>query len=227
MRILLVEDEHKIAQALKRGLEQEAYAVDIAYDSEDGIGRALVGKYDLLILDRMLPGGHDGLAICRAVREAKLHQPILMLTARDKTTDRVEGLDSGADDYLVKPFSFEELLARIRALLRRPNQTLGPTIRVGDLELHRDTFTVKRAGRDIALSNKEFALLEYLMRNTGRTLSKDKLIQHVWDFDADILPNTVEAFIADLRQKIDKPFAGPTMIKTFRGFGYQLVGPKT
>jgi DNA-binding response OmpR family regulator len=222
MRILLVEDEHKIAQALKRGLEQEAYAVDVLFDGEAGMARALRGRYDLLILDRMLPGGHDGLEICRAVRAQGLHQPILILTARDKTDDRVEGLDTGADDYLVKPFSFEELLARIRALLRRPNQSLGTVLQVGDLELHPESFEVKRAGQSIELSNKEFALLEYLMRNPGRIMTKDQLIKHVWDFDADILPNTVEAFIASLRKKIDKPFNRPELIKTVRGFGYQL-----
>lgn len=226
MRILLVEDEHKIAQALKRGLEQESYAVDVLYDGEAGMARALRGNYDLMILDRMLPGGHDGLEICRAVRQQGLHQPILILTAREKTNERVEGLDSGADDYLVKPFSFEELLARIRALLRRPDQSVGTLLKVGDLELRPETFTVKRSEQSIELSNKEFALLEYLMRNPGRIITKDQLIQHVWDFDADILPNTVEAFIASLRKKIDRPFNGPELIKTVRGFGYQLNQPK-
>ena len=227
MRILLIEDEHKIAQALKKGLEQESYAVDVAFDGEEGMARAVVGKYDILILDRMLPGGHDGIDICRAVRTAKIHQPILMLTARDKTSDRVEGLDSGADDYLVKPFSFEELLARIRALLRRPNASLGTILRVGDLEMHLGTYQVIRSGKHITLSTKEYALLEYLMRNVGRTLSKEQIIQHVWDFDADILPNTVEAFIASLRQKVDKPFHGKAMIQTVRGFGYELQEAKS
>lgn len=222
MRILLIEDERKIANALKRGLEQETFAVDVAYDGAEGMGRAMVGKYDLMILDRMLPGISDGLEICRAVRQANLHQPILLLTARDSTRDRVEGLDSGADDYLVKPFSFEELLARIRALLRRPEKTEDITLRVGDLELHPDTFEVRRRGQRITLSRKEFALLEYMMRNRDRILTKEQMISHVWDFDADILPNTVEAFIAALRQKIDKPFHAP-MIKTVRGFGYRLV----
>jgi DNA-binding response OmpR family regulator len=156
------------------------------------------------------------------VRANGLHQPVLILTARDKTSDRVEGLDCGADDYLVKPFSFEELLARIRALLRRPNQSIGTVLQVGNLELHPESFEVKRAGQSIELSNKEFALLEYLMRNPGRIMTKDQLIKHVWDFDADILPNTVEAFIASLRKKIDKPFNLPELIKTVRGFGYQL-----
>lgn len=222
MRILLIEDEHKIANALKKGLEQEAYAVDVLYEGKQGLARALRGNYDLLILDRMLPGISDGLVIGQEIRKAGLHQPILVLTARDATADRVAGLDSGADDYLVKPFSFEELLARVRALLRRPNQVMSTTLRVGDLELHPDTFKVSRAGKAIDLSNKEFALLEYLMRNPDRILSKDQIIQHVWDFDADILPNTVEAFIASLRQKIDRLF-NPPLIHTVRGFGYKFT----
>lgn len=221
MRILLIEDEQKIANALKRGLEQESFAVDVVYDGREGYGRAMVGKYDLMILDRMLPGIADGLEICRAVRSAKMHQPILLLTARDATRDRVEGLDSGADDYLVKPFSFEELLARVRALLRRPEQVTETTLRVADLELRPDNFSVHRQGQRIDLSRKEFALLEYLLRNAERVLSKEQIIAHVWDFDADILPNTVEAFIASLRQKIDKPFK-PPLIHTVRGFGYRL-----
>lgn len=222
MRILLIEDEEKIARAIKRGLEQEAYAVDIAFDGEEGLARALIGKFDLMILDRMLPGIDDGLDICRAVRRKKLRQPVLLLTARDSTKDRVEGLDSGADDYLVKPFSFEELLARIRALLRRPEQLMDTTLRAADLEMKPGTYEVRRGSTPIALSRKEFALLEYLMRNQGRVLSKDRIIAHVWDFDADILPNTVEAFIASLRQKIDRPFKGPALIRTMRGFGYKL-----
>ena len=226
MRILLIEDEPKIAQAVKRGLEQESYAVDIVDNGPDGQARALVGQYDLLILDRMLPGQIDGLAICRGMRQAGLPQPVLILTAKDKTTDRVEGLDTGADDYLVKPFSFEELLARVRALLRRPKQTLGTVLKVGDLELVRNSFKVSRAGRTIDLSHKEFALLEYLMRNAGQIVTKDQIIRHVWDFDSDILPNTVEAFIGSLREKIDRPWPDAPLIKTVRGFGYKLGEPK-
>lgn len=222
MRILLIEDEPKIAQAVKRGLEQESYAVDVVYDGAEGRARALAGQFDLLILDRMLPGQIDGLDICRALRQEGLHQPVLVLTAKDKTTDRVEGLDTGADDYLVKPFSFEELLARVRALLRRPKQTLGTVLTVSDLELIRDSFKVSRAGQPIELSHKEFALLEYLMRHAGQIVTKDQIIRHVWDFDSDILPNTVEAFIGSLREKIDRPWPGSPMIKTVRGFGYQL-----
>ena len=222
MRILLIEDEQKIANALKRGLEHEAYAVDVVYDGEEGKNRALMGTFDILILDRMLPNIPDGLDICRAMREQGLRQPVLLLTARDSTRDRVDGLDGGADDYLVKPFSFEELLARIRALLRRPEQTIETRLKVGDLELWPATFVVKRDGKNLSLSKKEFALLEYLMRNEGHILSKDQIIAHVWDFDSSILPNTVEAFIASLRQKIDRPFRGPKLIHTVRGFGYRL-----
>lgn len=222
MRILLIEDEEKIANALKRGFEQESYAVDVVYDGRTGMSRGLAGKYDLMILDRLLPGIGDGLEICRAVRAQGNRKPILLLTAKDSTRDRVEGLNSGADDYLVKPFSFEELLARVRALLRRPEQTVGTALRVADLTLRPDTFEVRRDGKQIFLSRKEFALLEYLMRNHGRILSKEKIISHVWDFDADILPNTVEAFIASLRQKIDQPLKGPKLIQTVRGFGYRL-----
>jgi len=222
MRILLIEDEHKIANALKRGLEQESYAVDVVYDGKEGLGRAVGGKYDLMILDRMLPGIDDGLDICRAARADGRHEPILVLTARDSTRDRVAGLDCGADDYLVKPFSFEELLARIRALLRRPEQPLETVLKVEDLELHTNTLEVRRAGKLITLSRKEIALLEFLMRNKGRIMSKDQIISHVWDFDADILPNTVEAFIKSLRKKIDRPFFGPPLIVTARGFGYRI-----
>lgn len=222
MRILIIEDERKIATALKRGLEQESYAVDTVFDGREGMSRALAGNYDLLILDRMLPGIGDGLEICRAVRAHGSQQPVLLLTARDSTSDRVDGLNSGADDYLVKPFSFEELLARIRALLRRPEQSVTTTIRVGELTLKPDTFDVKRDGEPIELSRKEFALLEYLMRNKGRIVSKDQIIAHVWNFDAEILPNTVEVFIASLRQKIDKPFKGERYIRTVRGFGYKV-----
>ena len=220
MRILIVEDDHKIANAIKKGLEQESFACDVAFDGKEGMGQALTIDYDLIILDRMLPET-DGLNICKALRDQGKHTPILILTAKDKIEDRVEGFDCGADDYLIKPFAFEELLARIRALLRRPESRLDDVFKVDDLTLNVRTFEVQRAGQKIDLSNKEFALLEYLMRNPGRILSKDNIISHVWDFDADILPNTVEVFIKSLRKKIDEPFTKP-LIYTVRGFGYQL-----
>jgi len=222
MRILVIEDEHKIAGAIKRGLEQEKYAVDIEYDADGGLGAALNEPYDLMIIDRMLPGSMEGIDICEKVREAGIHTPILILTARDQTRDRVAGLDAGADDYLVKPFSFEELLARIRALLRRPHETKSNVLEVADLKLDTVSFEVRRSDRLITLSAKEFALLEYMMRNSGQVLNKDMIISHVWDFDADILPNTVEVYIGYLRNKIDKPFSGPQLIHTLRGFGYKL-----
>lgn len=226
MRILLVEDEHKIAGAIKRGLEQEHYAVDLAYDADEGLSSALTGEHDLIILDRMLPGLIEGLDICKEVRANGIHVPILILTAKDQIEDRVGGLDAGADDYLVKPFAFEELLARIRALLRRPQDSLGNTLRLSDLELDTVNYEVRRAGRVIQLSSREYSLLEYLMRNQNRVLSKDNIIGHVWDYDADILPNTVEVYMGYLRNKIDRPFRGPQLLHTVRGFGYKL-GIKT
>lgn len=222
MRVLLVEDEHKIAGAIKRGLVQEKFAVDIEYDGDSGLGAALSEPYDLMIIDRLLPGSVEGLDICRQVRAKAIHTPILLLTAKDQIRDRVEGLNAGADDYLVKPFSFEELLARLRALLRRPPTAKANVLQTGDLTLNTLTFEVRRGGKLINLSSKEFALLEYLMRNQGRVLSKDDIIAHVWDFDADILPNTVEVYIGYLRNKIDKPFKGPELLHTQRGFGYKI-----
>ena len=221
MRILIVEDEHKIAQALKRGLEQEHYAVDLAFDGDDGLAAAEAEEYDLIVLDRMLPG-KDGITICQELRKQGKHTPILMLTAKDHVRDRVQGLDAGADDYLVKPFSFEELLARMRALLRRPHEAMSTVLEVADLQLDPANYTVVRQGTPINLSSKEFSLLEYLMRNAGRVLSKDTIMSHVWDFDADILPNTVEVYIGYLRNKIDKPFSAEPLIHTRRGFGYTL-----
>jgi DNA-binding response OmpR family regulator len=226
MRILVVEDEHKIANAIKRGLEQESYAVDVDYDSDSGLSNALADDYDVIILDRMLPGSMDGVGVCQAIRDAGNHTPILFLTAKDQVRDRVAGLDAGADDYLVKPFAFEELLARIRALLRRPHEAESTLLTTDDLTLDPAAFSVMRAGVDISLSRREFALLEYLMRNQNRVLSKDAIMGHVWDFDADILPNTVEVYMGYLRNKIEKPFKGNQLIHTQRGFGY-VFGIKT
>jgi DNA-binding response OmpR family regulator len=223
MKILLVEDEPKIGHALKRGLAQENFVSELYDDGEQGLAAALGDEYDVIILDRMLPS-IGGLEICRRIRQAKIKTPIIMLTAKSQIKDRVEGLDAGADDYLIKPFSFEELLARIRALLRRPAEACDNVLKVGDLTLDTVNFSVRRGKKRIKLTNTEFALLEYLMRNAGRTLSKDKIIGHVWDFDSDILPNTVEAYIKSLRRKIDKPFGGTALIQTLRGFGYKIEG---
>ncbi|MDR1300366.1 MAG: response regulator transcription factor [Candidatus Nomurabacteria bacterium] len=225
MKILIVEDEPKIAAAIKRGLKQERFVAEVQSDGEQGLAAALGDEYDVIVLDRMLPS-LGGLEVCRRIREAGIRTPIIMLTAKSQIRDRVEGLDAGADDYLIKPFSFEELLARIRALLRRPVEACDNILRVGDLTLDVTNFDVRRGKKRIKLSNTEFALLEYLMRNHGRTISKDKIIGHVWDFDSDILPNTVEAYIGSLRRKVDKPFAGRPLIHTLRGFGYKVEAEK-
>ncbi|OYX43458.1 DNA-binding response regulator [Candidatus Saccharibacteria bacterium 32-49-12] len=221
MRVLIIEDEHKIARALKRVLEQETFAVDVAYDGDEGYAMATTEPYDVAIIDRMVPGEYDGIAIIRAMRDKKIHTPVLILSALGGVNDRTSGLDAGADDYLVKPFALEELLARVRALLRRPTEQQSTVLEVGDLKLNTLTYSVERDGRRINLTSKEFALLEYLMRNQGRPLSKDVIISHVWDYDADILPNTVEVYIKYLRNKIDKGFVQP-LIRTVRGFGYKI-----
>ena len=220
MRILLVEDDVAIARSLKEGLEDEAYAVDVAYDGDEGYRTATADEYDVIILDVMLPE-MNGYEVCRALRKGGNQTPILILTARGAEQDIVEGLDMGADDYLAKPFSFEVLLARLRALLRRPNEKLEEVLRVGDLTLDPSLKKVMRAAQEINLTAKEYGVLEYLMRNTGKVLSKEQIISHVWDFDADVLPNNVELFIMFLRRKIDKPFDSK-LIHTVPGFGYKL-----
>lgn len=221
MRMLVVEDEHKIAGAIKRGLEQERYAVDVAYNADTGLSMALSEDYDLIILDRMLPGLIEGVDIAKEVRANGIHTPILFLTAKDSINDRVAGLNAGADDYLVKPFAFEELVARVRALLRRPHEAVPTVLKLDDLEMNVSSGIVKRGGKLVTLSAKEYALLEYLIRNQNMVLSKHQIINHVWDYDADILPNTVEVFIGYLRNKLERPFRGPKIIHTIRGFGYK------
>lgn len=221
MRILIIEDEVKIAKALKRALEQERYAVDITHDSDSGYAMLTTEPYDLAIVDRLLPGDRDGIDILKEARKEGMNIPVLLLTALGSVSDKTTGLDSGADDYLVKPFDLEELLARVRALLRRPAEQQGTILKAGDLSLDTVSLKVTRDGVDIALTSKEYALLEYLLRNQGRPLSKESIISNVWDFDADILPNTVEVYIKYLRSKIDEPFKTP-LIKTVRGFGYKL-----
>ena len=222
MKILVIEDEHRIANTIKKGLEQEHFTVDVAYDGASGYDLATTEEYDALVLDLMLPE-KDGLTICKELRENNVHTPIIMLTAKGQLDDKVTGLDSGADDYLTKPFSFEELLARLRAITRRPRKSTTNTLRVGSLQLDRKTFDVERDGKKITLSNKEFSLLEYLLRHPNRILSKNQIITHVWDYDADILPNTVEVYIRNLRKKIDFPFPKSSpLIHTIRGFGYKV-----
>lgn len=223
MRMLVVEDEHRIANAIQKGLTQERFAVDVAYTGTEGLDLASTEEYDLIILDLMLPE-ISGLEICERLRNNNIQAPILMLTAKGQIRDKVKGLNTGADDYMTKPFAFEELLARVRALIRRPKNAVQETIRVGSLSLNAHTFEIKRGTTPIQLSLKEFSVLEFLMRNQNTVVSKDRIIHHVWDYNADILPNTVEATIKNLRKKIDKPYPGkkPT-IHTVRGFGYKLA----
>jgi DNA-binding response OmpR family regulator len=222
MRILIVEDEHRIANTIKKGLEMERFAVDAIYTGTEGYDLASTEEYDLVILDRMLPG-LDGIEICRRLRQEKIHIPIIMLTAKSEVVDRVEGLNAGADDYLPKPFAFTELLARIRALLRRPKKALPDLLSFQDLKLDPTSYSVMRNGLEVKLSHKEFSLLEYLLRHKGQTVTKEQIISHVWDYDADILPNTVEVTLKNLRSKIEAPFPkSPSLINTVRGFGYRI-----
>ena len=220
MRLLVIEDERKIARVITESLKREKYAVDVAYDGEEGFNLADSQPYDLLIVDRMLPG-LEGTEIVKKLRENGKNMPILFLTALSTTEDKTLGLDVGADDYLTKPFAIDELLARVRALLRRPPIQQPDILKIDNLKIDKQQHTVARAGKIIDLTNKEYALLEYLMQHPNQILSKETLIDHVWDFDADILPNNVEAYIKNLRQKIDKPFK-KQLIKTARGFGYRI-----
>lgn len=221
MKVLLIEDEQKIARAISAGLKQENMNVEIAEDGQTGYAMAKGDDYDVIILDRMLPGGKDGLEICKILRSEQDSTPIMMLSAKSQTKDKVAGLNAGADDYMVKPFAFEELLARIRALTRRPREMPQTTLTVGPLTLNTVTFQAERAGKRIVLTRTEYALLSYLMRNAGRVVSKNQIINQVWNFDSSILPNTVEAYIKYLRDKIDRPFPKERpVIDTARGFGY-------
>jgi DNA-binding response OmpR family regulator len=222
MRLLLVEDEVKLAAAIKKGLEQERFAVDVAHDGLAGADLALTEPYDVIVLDVMLPE-KDGFAVCSELRQNGITAPILMLTAKDQLDAKLTGLSQGADDYLTKPFAFAELVARLRALLRRPPTLLGNVLQYDDLQLDSAQLTVKRGAQPIRLSHKEFSLLEFLLRHQNQIVSKEKLIAHVWDYDADILPNTVEVTIRNLRKKIDEAFPGSLpLLQTARGYGYRL-----
>lgn len=220
MRLLIVEDDEKLAGVLKKGLEEEQYAVDVSHDGIDGAHWAIENPYDVIILDIMLPK-KDGVRICREVREAGIHTPILLLTARDGMEDKVRGLDAGADDYITKPFSFEELLARVRALLRRFQGYRGKLLKVSDLVLDPFSRKVARAGKDISLTAKEYALLEYFMRNAGRVLTETQIIEHVWDMNYESMANTVNVYIHHLRNKIDRGFE-KKLLHTIRGMGFVL-----
>jgi DNA-binding response OmpR family regulator len=223
MRILVVDDDRRLCAVLKRGLLEEAYAVDLAYDGEEGEYLAEVNPYDLVILDIMLPN-KDGIEVCRELRAKKINTAILMLTAKDTVEDRVRGLDMGADDYLVKPFAFNELLARVRALLRREGVSKSPELRVGDLTLNTLTRQVWRGQRSIGLTTKEYVILEYLMRHPNAVVTRTMIEEHAWDYDFDSLSNLVDVYVRRLRRKIDNE-GEDSLIETLRGAGYRLRVP--
>jgi heavy metal response regulator len=220
MRILVVEDEKKVASFIKKGLEEEGYAVDIAADGEDGLDMALTRVHDLIILDIRLPR-MDGLHVLQALRQGGVTAPVLLLTVRATIEDKVLGLDAGADDYLTKPFAFQELVARVRALLRRRTEAEPTVLRIGDLTLDPARRTVARGGEKIDLTPREFALLDYFMRNPGRVLTRTMITEHVWDYSFDTSTNVIDVYVNYLRRKID---AGrePKLLHTVRGVGYML-----
>jgi len=221
MKILTVEDEQRVAQFIQKGLKEEGHAVDCAYDGEEGGFLAEVNEYDLIILDLMLPK-KNGFAVCAEIRERGVSTPVLMLTARDSVEDKVRGLDAGADDYLTKPFAFEELLARVRALLRRTSEAKTPILKIADLELDPMSRRVTRAGKAIRLTTKEYALLEYMMRNPDQMLSRTRIGEHVWDMNFDPESNVIDVYVCHLRNKVDKGFE-LQLIYTLRGQGYMLT----
>ena len=225
MRLLVVEDEQRIADFIRRGLSEQGHAVDVAADGEEALDWAAIAEFDVIVLDIMLPI-RDGIDVCRTLRARGLHTPILMLTARDAVEDRVLGLDSGADDYLVKPFAFAELLARIRALARREPAVAGTVLQVGDLTLKTATREASRDGEEITLTAKEHALLEYFMRHPNHVLTRTMIAEHVWSYDFDNATNVIDVHVRNLRRKIDDPF--PTkLIQTVRGAGYRISAPRS
>ncbi len=219
MQILIIEDENKIANFLRRGLLEESYAVDIASDGEDALYKFDINEYDLIVLDLMIPKV-DGIQVCRTIRQKNPHIPILMLTAKDAVEDKVAGLDAGADDYVTKPFSFTELSARIRALLRRGNKSDPVLLAIDDLTLNPATHIAIRGTTSITLTSREYALLEYFMRNQNVVLTKSQLLEHVWDYNYDGLSNIVETYVKYLRQKISVSSKSKDLIHTLRGSGY-------
>ena len=220
MRVLVVEDEPQIASFIVRGLTENGYSVDLASDGHEALAWPSVAEFDVIVLDVMLPG-MDGIQVCRTLRQKGVRTPILMLTARDAIEDRVAGLDSGADDYLVKPFAFAELLARLRALSRREPALLGAELEVGDLAMDTTTRLVNRAGRPIELTAKEFSLLEYLMRHPNQVLSRTLIAEHVWNYDFEGATNVIDVHVKNLRKKIDHG-SGTKLIQTVRGAGYRI-----
>ncbi len=225
MRILLVEDEEDAARMLAKGLRERGYAVDVAGDGEQAIHKALINDYDLILLDVMLPG-RSGLEVCGELRAAGLSVPILMLTALDQIPDRIVGLDRGADDYLGKPFDFNELLARLRALLRRGPALEKDLLEVGDLQVDTRSRTVKRGGRVVELTAKEYGLIEYLARRRGEVVGRADISEHVWEEDYDPFSNVIEVYIQRLRKKLEEGQAGPRLLQTRRGEGYRLGLPE-
>jgi DNA-binding response OmpR family regulator len=223
MRVLLIEDDRKAAKLLAKGLQEEGFVVDVAATGEDGEVQAAVNDYDVILLDWLLPG-KDGLAVCRELRAHQVSTPILMLTARDGLSDRVSGLTVGADDYLTKPFAFAELLARIRALLRRSRSAQPTVIRVADLTIDPASRRVTRGGAPVALTAREYAILEVLARSQGEIVRRTRLVERVWDEASDVLDNLVDAHVSHLRKKIDRG-GGVPLIHTVRGFGYRLGLP--
>ncbi len=224
-RILVVDDEPSICASVQKALERVGYAVDVAHDGEEGLGLAEMEPYDLIVLDVMLPK-LDGREVCRRLRSEKRQMPILMLTARDAVEDRVAGLDSGADDYLVKPFAFPELLARVRALLRRSGPVRDPVLRVADLEVDTVTREVRRRGKPVALTSKEYAILEYFVRNANRVLTRTQIAEHIWDYDFVAMSNVVDVYVRYLRRKLGDD-REPQLLHTVRGVGYQLKAPRS
>ena len=220
MRVLLVEDDVRIARFVAKGLREQSYAVDVTASGDDAVYQAEINSYDLFILDVMIPGV-DGFAVCRKIRESGIRAPILMLTARDAVDDRITGLDHGADDYLTKPFEFGELLARLRALLRRSTELRPPLITIEDLVLDTQGQRVSRAGRSVVVTTKEYALLEFLARNTGRVIGRAEIAEHVWDESFDPFSNLIEVYVNRLRKKIDTAGTEP-LLHTRRGAGYFL-----
>jgi len=220
MRLLLVEDNKRLSDSLRLTLEDDGYAVDVAYDGLDGEEMGLMDIYDILILDIMLPG-KDGIEVCKALRNQRVRTPVLMLTARDALEDRVLGLDSGADDYLVKPFEVDELRARIRALLRRESAAKTGTLQIGDLLLDPATHTVKRGDQPIELTAKEFSLLEYMMRHPNKLITREMAEEHLWSYEKIVASNVVDVYIRRLRRKIDDPFE-IKLLETLRGAGYRI-----